>query len=238
MTYFKRTGFFLLFLVACTIFVTHAQKHQQNLQYEDLKPYHFGFLVGIHTQDLTPEHSGIPDPDGNTWYGSVADYAPGFSVGVLGDLRLTNRLSLRSTPTIHFGNKIMTLHSDVAGVSPVESNIRSNYLLIPLNIRFRATRIDNYRPYIMSGFSAGFDMGRDKNQPILLQSINAYWEIGAGIDLYMPFFKLVPEVKFCLGLGDVMSHNRDSQSNASYSKYATGFNAITSRLLVFSLQVE
>ncbi|HET9571407.1 MAG TPA: porin family protein [Bacteroidales bacterium] len=215
-----------------------AQKKVQYLQYEDLKPYHFGFLIGLHSQDLILDHSGAIDTNGDKWYGNVNKYTPGFSVGVIADLRLADFLSLRTTPTIHFGSKDVTLVSDAAGSTPVTANVRSNYILIPMNLRYRGSRTDNYRPYVMSGFSAGLDMGRDKLQPLLLQPINLYWEIGAGCDIYMPYFRLVPELKVCLGMGDILVHNRTDQSSDAFLKYSNAFDAITSRLIVFSLQFE
>ena len=216
----------------------HALRNVQYLQYEDLKPYHFGFSIGMHSQDLIMNHSGVTDTNGDRWYGSVNNYTPGFSVGVIADLRLADFLSLRTTPTIHFGSKDMTLVSNAVGSAPVTAVVRSNYILVPLNIRYRGGRTNNYRPYLMSGLSAGIDMGRDKQQPILLQSINTYWEIGAGCDIYMPYFKLVPELKVCLGMGDILVHHRTDQSSDAFLKYTNAFDAITSRLIVFSVQFE
>jgi hypothetical protein len=230
-----------LLVLATSLLPFHAataQKIVQYLQYEDLKTYHFGFSIGMHTQDLIMDHSGATDTNGDRWYGSVNNYTPGFSVGVIADLRLADFLSLRTTPTIHFGSKDVTLLSDAAGSTPVTANVRSNYILVPLSLRYRGARTDNYRPYIISGISAGIDMGRDKQQPLLLQPINMYWEIGAGCDIYMPYFRLVPELKVCLGMGDILVHNRTDQSSDAFLKYANAFDAITSRLIVFSVQFE
>lgn len=231
-------SFLVLLLLTLPFSVATAQKKVQYLQYEDLKPYHFGFSIGMHTQDLIMDHSGITDTNGDTWYASVNSYTPGFSVGVIADLRLADFLSLRTTPTIHFGSKDMTLVSDVIGSAPVTAVVRSNYILVPLSIRYRGARTENYRPYLMSGLSAGIDMGRDKQQPLLLQSINTYWEIGAGCDIYMPYFRLVPELKVCLGMGDILVHNRTDQSSDAFLKYTNAFDAITSRLIVFTVQFE
>jgi len=230
--------FLVLVLITLPFSFTAAQNKVQYLQYEDLKPYHLGFSIGMHTQDLIMDHSGTVDVNGDRWYGSVNNYTPGFSVGVIADLRLTDFLSLRTTPTIHFGSKDVTLVSDAPGSAPVVANVRSNYILVPLNLRYRGARTDNYRPYLISGFSAGLDMGRDKQQPILLQPINLYWEIGAGCDIYMPYFRLVPELKVCLGVGDILVHNRTDQSSDAFLKYSNAFDAITSRLIVFSVQFE
>jgi hypothetical protein len=230
----------LMALGATTICILgmKAQRNVQYLQYEDLKPYHFGFSIGLHTQDLILDHSGKTDLNGDTWYGNVPAYTPGFSVGVIADLRLADFLSLRTTPSIHFGSKDMTLVSEVATTPSVVANVRSNYILVPLSLRYRGARTENYRPYLLSGLSAGVDMGRDKQQPILLQPVNLYWEIGAGCDIYMPYFRLVPELKACFGLGDILVHQRSDQSSDAFLKYANAFDAITSRLIVFSVQFE
>ncbi len=226
-----------LLLILTFSFAT-AQRKVQYLQYEDLKLYHLGFSVGMHTQDLIMDHSGAIDINSDKWYGSVNNYTPGFSVGVIADLRLADFLSLRTTPSIHFGSKDVTLVSDAVASAPVIANVRSNYILVPLNLRYRGARTENYRPYLMSGISAGLDMGRDKQQPLLLQPINMYWEIGVGCDIYMPYFRLVPELKVCLGMGDILVHNRTDQSSDAFLKYTNAFDAITSRLVVFSLQFE
>ncbi|HEY5500261.1 MAG TPA: porin family protein, partial [Bacteroidales bacterium] len=215
-----------------------AQNKVQYLQYEDLKPYHFGFLIGLHTQDLIFQHSGTPDVNGNRWYGNIQSYTPGFSVGVVGDLRLTESMSLRLTPTIHFGSKEVSLKSDAPGATVEMASVRSNYIMLPLNLRYRGARSNNFRPYILSGFSAGVDMGIDKREPILLKPINLYWEIGTGCDFYLPYFRLVPELKFCLGLGDIFVHNRNDQDSEAFLKYTKAFDKITSRLFVFTLQFE
>lgn len=225
-------------LLTLTFSFATAQRKVQYLQYEDLKSYHLGFSIGMHTQDLIMDHSGTVDLNGDKWYGSVNNYTPGFSVGVIADLRLADFLSLRTTPSIHFGSKDVTLVSDAAASATVIANVRSNYILVPLNLRYRGARTENYRPYLMSGISAGLDMGRDKQQPLLLQPINMYWEIGAGCDIYMPYFRLVPELKVCLGMGDILVHSRTDQSSEAFLKYTNAFDAITSRLIVFSLQFE
>lgn len=229
---------FLLIVFLLSTKSLSARERVQYLQYEDLKPYHFGFSIGLNTQDLIFQHSGIADSKGNRWNASVPSYTPGFSVGVIGDLRLTDFLSLRSTPAIHFGNKGVALKSDAVNASVENISIRSNYIMVPLCLRYRGARTNNYRPYIMSGFSIGIDMGRDKREPILLQPLNAYWEIGTGCDFYLPYFRLVPELKFCLGLGDIFVHDRTDQDSETYLMYTNAFDKITSRLVVFSLQFE
>lgn len=233
-----KLSFLIFFLVSLIPGNLVAQRKVQYLQYEDLKPYHFGFHIGMHTQDLVFEHTGAVDNDGSRWYGSVPSYAPGFSVGVLGDLRLADWLSLRTSPTIHFGSKRVALVPDNPASQMVWTEVRSNYFMLPLTIRYRGGRTNNYRPYVMGGVGAGIDMGRDKREPLLLTDIHPYIEIGVGCDFYLPFFKLVPELKLCLGMNDILVHNRTDQDSEAFLRYTRAFDRITSRLVVFSLQFE
>lgn len=226
-----------LFLL-CLGWNSSAQKKVQYLQYEDLKPYHLGFLIGLHSQDLIIDHTGTPDEAGHRWYASVPAYTPGFSVGVIGDLRLLDYLSLRMTPSIHFGSKDVSLRSDETASIATTHSVRSNYITVPLSLRYRGARSGNHRPYLLGGISAGLDMGRDQHNPILLRPINTYLELGIGCDFYLPYFRLVPELKLSLGMGDVFVHNRSDQDKDVYRKYTQAIDRITSRLIVFSLQFE
>lgn len=228
----------LLALTLACLTLNAQNRQRQYLQYEDLRPYHFGFFVGFHTQDFQIEHSGMADENGHIWYGEVPAYTPGFSVGVLGDYRLSDAFSLRLEPSLHFGSKEISLLSDAPGSEVVTANIRSNYIMVPLLVRYRGARSGNYRPYLMTGFSVGLDAGIRKKEEIELKKLNAYWEFGFGCDLYMPYFRLVPELKLCLGLDDIFEHNRSGESSLAFIHYTNAFERMTSRLVVLSFQFE
>ena len=100
----RRIFLILLALVIC--FPLLAQKRKvQNRPYIDQRKWHYGFLVGMHTQDLEIRNAGFVTEEGETWFADVPEYSPGFTVGVLGELYLNRYLSLRLIPTLHFGDK-------------------------------------------------------------------------------------------------------------------------------------
>ena len=79
---------------------------------------HFGINVGMNLQDIEFENVGpqtITLEDGTTMQQTIvtdADkWTAGFSVGVTADMRLSNHLNLRLSPTMHFGAKHLTLHN-------------------------------------------------------------------------------------------------------------------------------
>ncbi|MDR2764597.1 MAG: PorT family protein [Tannerella sp.] len=215
-----------------------AQKQKpKNQPYADMKWYHLGFHIGLHTQDLILTHNGIATPDGETWYAEVPVYSPGFTVGVLGDLYLNRYFSLRLSPTVHFGDKQFTFLEQTSKTEFITS-VRSNYLIIPLDVKYAAVRLNNYRPYLIGGVYSALDIGRKRGNPLLLKGSDYGVEFGFGCDIYLPFFKLCPEIKFCFGLADVLEKNRSDLINEADRKYSQALSRATSRMIVFTFNFE
>jgi len=229
---------FIISLSLATFWSMNAQiEKEKNQPYADQKFFHLGFHVGLHTQDLILTNNGIATAEGETWYAEVPDYSPGFSVGAIGDMYLSPYFSLRFTPTIHFGDKKIIFH-ELKTDETYTTQLRSNYLTFPLDLKYSAFRINNYRPYMLAGVYTAFDLGRKKGNVMYLKSQNFGVEVGLGCDLYLPFFKLCPEIKFCFGLGDVLEHNRKDLTDTTLKKYSEALSKATSRLVVFTFNFE
>ncbi|MDR3262072.1 MAG: PorT family protein [Tannerella sp.] len=215
-----------------------AQKQKpQNQPYADMKWYHLGFHIGLHTQDLILTHTGAVTPDGETWFAEIPTYSPGFTVGVLGDLYMNPYFSLRLSPTVHFGDKQFTFIEHNTKEEFITS-VRSNYLIVPLDIKYAAVRLNNYRPYLIGGVYTAFDIGRKRGNPILLKGNDYGVELGIGCDVYLPFFKLCPEIKFCFGLADMLEKDRSDLLNEADRKYSQAFSGASSRMIVFTFNFE
>ena len=48
---------------------------------------------------------------------------------------------------------------------------------------------------------------------MLLRGVDYGVEFGLGCDIYLPYFKLCPELKFCFGLADVLEPDRSDLAN-------------------------
>ena len=73
----------LLLIVSLLVAGASAQKRKvQNRPYIDQRIWHYGFLAGIHMQDLKFVNNGYVAEDGQVWFADVPEYSPGFSVGV------------------------------------------------------------------------------------------------------------------------------------------------------------
>lgn len=87
----------ILFALALMAFGLQAQINDKvlNRPYADLKRVHLGFSVGVAFQNLSLTNNGYVSPEGNAWFAEVPSHSPGFTVGVLADLRLSKQLNLR-----------------------------------------------------------------------------------------------------------------------------------------------
>jgi hypothetical protein len=209
----------------------------QNQPYADYKLYHFGFHVGLHAQDMLLTNNGHVMPNGETWFAEIPNYLPGFSVGVIGDLFLNPYMNLRISPTIHFGDK--TVHfKELTGKEELRTTIRSNYLSVPLDLKISSMRLNNYRPYVTGGVYGAIDLGRKKGNPLLFKQIDYGFEFGFGCNMYMPFFKLAPEIKFKFGLADLLERDRSDLSNEQDKIYTESLSKATSRMIVLTFNFE
>lgn len=237
MYWLKRVILLLVLSMVCAGPLSSQREKVKNLPYVDMKWFHLGFHLGLHTQDLLLTNNGNPTGDGEIWFAEIPSYSLGFSVGVVGDLYLNPYFSLRFIPTIHFGDKKFIFKEQESGET-YQTNVRSNYLSLPVNLKYSAFRVNNYRPYLIAGVYGAFDLGRKRGNPILLKGTDFGIEFGLGCDIYLPFFKLCPELKFCFGLVDLLEKDRSDLTDPTLIKYTSALDKATSRMVVLTLNFE
>ena len=231
--------------------MAQQDRRVQYKPYIDLRPMHFGILIGAHLQDLEFENVGmqtITDDNGNVTNQLIvcdADrWSPGFSVGVLGELRLHENFSLRIAPTMHFGAKHLTFldlqNTDAVGKPIKETqDLKNTYFSLPIDIKFAAPRWNNHRPYLMAGINPMINMTGGDQDIIRLKRFSTMAEVGLGCDFYLPFFKLIPELKFCFGLGNVLdTHHKDELRDANLKAYAGSVSSAQSKMIVLTFYFE
>jgi hypothetical protein len=223
----------------------------QHKPYIDLRPMHFGILVGMNMQDIEFENVGpqtITLEDGTTHEETIVcdddRWNAGFSVGVLADLRLSKHLNLRFSPTMHFGAKHLMFRSltetDQEG-RPMEArqDMKNTYIALPFDIKFSAERWNNYRPYITAGISPMLNLTSKNQEYIQLKRSDLFVEVGLGCDLYLPFFKLIPELKFCYSLRDALDHDHANElQDANLRKYTNAVAKGYSKMIVLTFYFE
>jgi len=234
----------ILFLIAPLTGTGSAcaqERKIQNRPFLDDRVWHYGFLVGLHVQDLSLANNGLPYINQNGrveyWYADVPEYTPGFSVGVLGEIKANDWLSVRIIPTMHFGDKRVVFKEQRSGAE-VDQYIKSTYMSIPVDLKINAMRFNNYRPYVVTGIAPVIDLTVKKGQELLVKRTDLMFEIGMGLDLYYPFFKMIPELKFCFGLDNVIEKTRTDLTDGSLLKYSRAVDNARSSMIVLTLYFE
>ncbi len=212
------------------------QEKVKNQPYVDNKLFHLGFHVGLHAQDMILTHSGV-STNGEVWFAEIPTYSPGFSVGVIGDMYLNPYFNLRLTPTINFGDKKFTFKEQESG-DEFSTSVRSNYLTVPLSLKYSAMRMNNFRPYLTGGVYGAFDLGRKRGNPLLLKGTDFGLEFGLGCCIYLPYFRLCPELKFSFGLVDLLEKDRSDIQGQEVIKYSDALSKATSRMVTLTFNFE
>ena len=234
----KRTLLYILLVLLLQPLCLQAQERKvQNKPYIDYRRLHYGFFVGTHVQDMEFVNNGFVTENGEMWYADIAEYNPGFSVGVLADLRLSNHFALRAIPTMHFGQNNLVFREQNSGEIS-RQQLKTTYISLPLHVKCSAERFNNYRPYVTAGVNPMLNLTVKKQKQLLLKKFDFMVEVGAGCDFYLPFFKLIPEVKFAFSLLDVLEKDRKDLLDANYMKFTQSVDGATSKMIIVSFYFE
>lgn len=211
-------------------FQGHAQRNY--LEYINKKLY-FGITMGYHMSKfkLVHDESFIYD---NSVDKIISTSGPGFTLGIVSNLKLGKYFDLRFLPGLTFADK--KLRYTFSDGEEVVKTIESISVDFPLAIRFKSMPIGDMKFYVLAGLKYGIDLAsnakarRAEDQVKVMRSDLSY-EYGIGLQFFFPLFIFSPEVKFSNGFLDL--HARDQ--NLIYSSTV---DKLFSRSIVFSLHFE
>lgn len=203
---------------------TAQERTVQNRPYTDLRTFHFGVLVGTHLQDIELLNSGPTTIDVEDGRGPVERtvsvdqdrWDAGFTVGVLGELRLNQTFQLRVAPSMYFGTRHLTFRNitdlNAVGEPTIQTqDLKTAYVACALDLIAAAPRFNNHRPYLVAGINPMINLSGKDNDYIKLKRSDVFLEIGVGCDFYLPFFKLRPELKFMYSLANSLDKKHAEQ---------------------------
>ena len=227
------------------------ERKPQNKPYIDLRPTHFGISVGFHIQDIELQNVGpqiVTLDDGTTTTETIVcdqdNWNPGFSVGVLADQRLSKHFALRLQPTMHFGAKHLVFRhlnqTDAEGhILEKTQDMKNTYIAFPFDLKFSAERFNNYRPYITAGINPMVNLTSKSQDYVQLKRYDMMLELGFGCDLYLPFFKLIPELKFSYSLMDAIDKGHaDELTDATQRVYTNSVTSGHAKMITLTFYFE
>ncbi len=233
----------LLFLVSTGIFAQNSKV--KNLKKFDKKRLHFGYTLGFNTMNFSIHKA---DNFHNTSelseiYSIESVAKVGFQVGIISNLRLGEYFDLRLLLNVTLGQRDLeyniiedTISSNKYKYSSHKMQIASTFLSFPFHIKYRAKRISNYRPYLIAGINPKIDLASQKKikeeemPKIRLKRFDFYYEIGFGVDYYLPYFKLSTEIKFGAGLLNIIKGDN--------TQYTNSIDKMNSRMFMISFHFE
>ena len=245
----------MLMLMGCAAACAQDNDMILNRPYADSKPIHFGFSVGVNFQNLAITNNGyvtdVSDEGGypgEEWYADVSANSPGFCVNVLADYRISQHFNLRVSPGLYFGNKVVHFLNHRGDPELPDQthykqsqNIKSTYIVVPIDLKMSAKRYHNMRPYFTAGAMYTGDLSKDRSEYLKLKNSDMMLTVGMGCDFYMPFFKLCPEIKFCFGLKNVLEGSRPDLAladNLYDSRFTNSVSKIKNNMVVVTFFFE
>jgi hypothetical protein len=211
-------------------------KQAPNLPGFDNNRLHFGFLIGINTMDYRVVHAENLEQGVKRRFAEIITLNPGINISMVSDLRLNKYLNLRILPGIAFGQRdLLFINEDgIADKNPLE--LKSTYLESPVIIKFNGSRMMNAKPYFIGGVNFRYDLAKSKKDGLYINPFDIYWELGAGIDSYMSYFRLSTEFKISVGLLNILNPKGTGEYEDIF--YTKILDKLLSRVFVLTFSFE
>lgn len=247
--------FFYVFIFLLAGLTSSAQRLLlKNLTTFDDKRIHFGFTLGINTTDLGFTHyqnmldnaafqlseNAIDAPyKEKSIRADIATLTPGFTVGIVTNLRLAESFDLRFLPGMSFGERKLVYNIPVVDVTSDNTeyySIKSTFLDFPLLLKYKSKKMNNQRPYLIAGPALRIDISKSGQEDLVrLKPFSTYLEAGVGWDSYLQFFRLSTELKFSFGLNNVLD---TGPKTTQAQVYSSAFSRLISNVFTLSFHFE
>jgi hypothetical protein len=232
-----------------------------NLKLYDYDQLHFGFIISGNQMDFVvdpvdnlqqlyfkgseiPESDfgqGIDPTDSAQVYGILPLANVGFTVGIVGDLRLGEYFNLRFIPSLAFGRRDLSYDTrlfkpDTTIRVVLTQKIQSTFIEFPFLLKYKSKRINNFRAYVTGGVKFSFDLASQANkteennyEPKLFRT-DTYGVLGGGVEFYMNWFKLGVELTMSYGGRDMLLREGNLYTNS--------IESLRSKIFMFTFTFE
>ena len=229
-------------LVFLLLFSTPGKSQKSivlNMPRYDDERFHFGFVLGgnmsyltirpiANMQQVSWDSTYLPDvlaygQTGAKVLSIESRPTPGFVISIVSAMRIGRLFNLRFIPSLSFGDRDLvysilvyrgTGHDTTLMVT---KKVPSTYINFPLEIKYKALRYNNFRPYLLAGAQYTLDLAsqakkreRSSDQKIVKFNQNdLYIEAGVGFDFYNEWFKMGIEVKMMYGIANILKYEHN-----------------------------
>ena len=235
----RTTHIFLILIFLVISLKAFGQKQKpKNESWYDEKLLHFGFSLGFNAMDfnITPSQAFL---DSASLYPEVSILNPGINIQIVTNFRPANYLDIRFLPGVSFGQRVVRYYKDGVLYND-QQRLESSFLEFPLLLKYKGDRLNNVRPYVIGGLNYRYDLAgkkefdEDKPVYIRLKRPDLYYEMGAGLDFYLTYFKLSVELKMSNGFRDVLVQ----EAGPGHPEFYNAIEKIKSQIWVLAFHFE
>jgi len=172
-------------------------------------------------------------------YPEVSKLYPGINIQIVTDLRPGKHMDIRFLPGVSFGQRIIRYYKDQVLYNE-QQKLESSFLEFPLLLKLKGDRLNNVRPYVVTGLNYRYDLAAkkdyDEDKPVYIRikRPDLYYEFGAGLDFYLPYFKFSVELKMSNGLSDILVKETDPR----HPEYVNAIQRMKSQIWVLAFHFE
>jgi Outer membrane protein beta-barrel domain len=186
------------------------------------KPYYFGITLAYNSSNFKVYQSRefILNDSINT-VESVT--GPGFNLGIVTNLKIGENFDVRFLPTLSFGERNINYNPTRFDRRPFARRVESVFVEMPFHARYKSAPFHDMRLFVIAGIKYSFDVASDsrsRNAETLVKiAPNDFaYEIGAGVQMFLPYFIFSPEIKFSHGLNNILIFDKELEESSVIDK--------------------
>lgn len=227
----------LVFVLVHSDLSGQKQKPKNKSWYDD-KLLHFGFSLGFNTMDfrITPSQYYL---ETDSVYPEVSMLNPGINIQIVTDLHPVKYLDIRFLPGVSFGQRNIRFYKNQV-VYNTQQRLESSYMEFPLLLKYKGDRLNNVRPYVVTGLNYRYDLAGkkefDDEKPVYirLKRSDLYYEMGAGLDFYLTYFKFSVELKMSNGFRNIIVNDAAS----GHEEFRHAIDRMKSQIWILAFHFE
>jgi len=218
-----KKGVFILILIFVSqianaqLFSKEKIQHKANV---DKKQFSWGYYLGFNSLDFKFDYTTLAKDITTVKSG-------GFNVGLLGNIRITDHIDIRTEPGLVISNRMLVYNEsyfesiplDDRKPSDLERELKATYVYFPLSVKLSTTRINNVRPFVQLGIATALNLSSNEKNPddnsngtFRTKANMSFYELGIGVDFYFQYFKFSPTIKGVFAMNDEVIRDRDPNS--------------------------
>lgn len=210
---------FALFFSTASLAQLFSKEKIRNLESVDKATLSWGYYLGFNNLDFKFDY--------NNNIGDIqTERTIGFNVGLLGNMRINDYFDLRFEPGLVIAQRNLMYQENYfadfdeeISDSDLLREVKSTYVYFPLLLKISTKRVNNFKPFILTGISTAINLSSNQKNPDdnsagefrMLKNM-PFFELGFGMDFYLDRFKFTPSIRGVFAMKDEIVRDKDPNS--------------------------